>query len=153
MKLLIVTALLVITQSAFALEIKGTRAEALFNQVAGLSEELGSMGHGIDCAMGTCYATLPKTTCVKAFVDEGDRQGYRTSCTFVSSEGESVTVKNDDNDNIGSLRRTLIDLTGKLVTENDSNSVKVKSVECKGSSLNRDVDSLEIEQTYTCSVK
>ncbi|MEA9355158.1 hypothetical protein SHI21_03050 [Bacteriovorax sp. PP10] len=152
MKLLIVTALLIITQSAFALEIKGTRAEALYNQIAGLSEELGDIG-GLDCAMGTCYASIPNTKCVKAFVEETDREGYRTSCTFVSPEGKSVTVKNDDNGHIGSLRRTLIDLTGKLVTENDSNSIKVKSVDCKGTSLGRDADGLEIEQTFTCSIK
>lgn len=149
---MIIALTLIASQSAFSANIKGMRAEALFEQISQMSTDVADL-NAVDCAMGTCVATLKNVTCTKEFVDTDTRTGYLINCTMPSLEGKMLKITKEESSAIAGFRRSLIEITGKLVTGNDSNTVKVKSIECKGSGLARDVDSLEREENFTCTVK
>lgn len=152
MKILAFTALLLMTYPVMGIEIKGVRAEALFKQMRTISEDVKALENSVDCAMGgSCLISFKDITCVKDTSTQN--KGNVLSCSILSKDAGVVTVLKADSHSMSPFRRTLIEVSGNLVNEEERNSVSVKLIECKGIGLGFEEDDLDIEEKYKCTLE
>lgn len=140
-------------------KVSGIRAEFLFNAMSKFESVPGLEGTS-DCAMGTCTTSMKYVSCAKN-MDEGPSQMFPgemnqpfMTCSPLSTDGRGTfkNVSYRDNEGVRELRHSLVEITGKEFVDLKSKSITVKSVDCTAHAMNRDMDSIEIETTYECTI-
>jgi uncharacterized membrane protein len=140
-------------------KVEGIRAEFLFNAMNKFENVEGLAGTA-DCGMGTCSAAMKYVTCTKSLEDGpseifvGEQNQPFLTCSILSTEPNGVfkNVSYRDNEGVSELRRALVEITAKENTYEKTKSVTVESIDCTAHAVGRQMDSLEVESTFECTI-
>lgn len=137
--------------------LKGVLAEHLFD-VMGAFQKVPGLEGTADCGMGSCSTQMQNVSCTKSFANVPDKAGNvaeaTLDCTIESTDerGEPIVVSYRNIPEVSPLRRELLQVVGATERTVDFNRVAVKSIECMARAINHELDSLDIESTFTCKI-
>ncbi len=140
-------------------KVDGLRAEFLFNAMNKFERVEGLAGTA-ECSMGTCTTKMKFVQCTKSMEDGpseifvGDWNVPYLTCSMLSTNPAGVfkNVSLHVNDGVGELRRALVEITGKEWIVENAKSVTVKSIDCTARGVGREMNSLETETTFDCTI-
>lgn len=130
------------------INVEGIKAQFLFDTVSEFANVKGLEG-AVDAATGKYFAMLNGVVCEKNF-----SATPRITCSALASMSpkNKVTVDSRQLSAVIDLRSALIEVTGQLRTLKQSNVVQIQSIDCMVVGLNTQMDELEFEPSYSCTI-